>query len=64
MGAVGGCFRRNKEAVATGRLTHDPTLKVGDKLVSVRSLGIARSIDPIIGEHELGLVIQMPSSFG
>jgi hypothetical protein len=52
-------LRRNEELLATGHLSRERPLEVGDSLVIGRSRGIVRSIDPILGEQELRLVIQL-----
>lgn len=52
-------LRRNEEIVATGHLTWETPLQVGDRLMISRSDGIVRRIDPTIADQELQLVIQL-----
>jgi hypothetical protein len=48
--------------VATGHLTRETPLEVGEKLAIGGSCGIVRSIDPTIGGRELRLVIQITTA--
>jgi hypothetical protein len=52
-------LRRNEEIVATGHLSRETPLRVGDRLTINRSHGIIRSIHPTIDDQELQLVIQL-----
>ena len=52
-------LRRGEEIVATGHLTREDALKVGDRLVIGERLGIVRSIEPIFREPESRLVVQL-----
>jgi hypothetical protein len=55
-------LRRGEEIVATGHLTRETRLEVGDRIAIGSSEGIVRSIEPTLGERELHLVVQlMPS---
>ena len=64
-------FRRNKghvspalcradEIVATGRLRWEAPLEVGDTIEIGRRQGIVRAIEPVLGEPEHCLVVQLP----
>jgi hypothetical protein len=52
-------LRRGDEVVATGRLTREEPLEVGDRLLIGRREGIVRTIEPLLGERELRLVVQL-----
>ena len=52
-------LRRGDEVVATGHLMRDEPLEVGDWLEINSQPGIVRTIEPLLGEHELRLVIQL-----
>jgi len=52
-------LRRGEEIVATGHLTPDTPLEVGDRIAIGRSEGIVRAIEPTLGESELHLVVQL-----
>ena len=47
------------EVVATGHLTRDETLDVGEHVVIGGRAGIVRSIEPRLGERELDVVVQL-----
>jgi hypothetical protein len=52
-------LRRGEEVIATGHLSHDQALEVGERIVIGGRPGIVRSLDPILGERELRLVVQL-----
>jgi hypothetical protein len=52
-------LRRGDEVVATGHLTHEEPLEVGQPIAIGAHDGVVRSIEPILGEHELRLVVQL-----
>jgi hypothetical protein len=52
-------LRRGEELVSTGHLTREQALEVGDRLVIGGLPGIVRTIDPVLGERELRLVVQL-----
>jgi len=52
-------LRRGEEIVATGHLSRDERLQVGDRLVIAGREGIVRSVDPMLGEPERRLVVQL-----
>ena len=52
-------LRRGDEVVATGHLMREQQLEVGDRLEVNGQPGIVRTIEPLLGEHELYLVVQL-----
>jgi len=45
--------------VATGHLSRDEPLEVGDRLEIGGQLGIVRTTEPLLGEREVRLVVQL-----
>ena len=52
-------LRRGDEIIATGHLTHQTPLEVGDRIAIGRAEGIVREIEPTLGGSERRLVIQL-----
>jgi hypothetical protein len=52
-------LRDNDQIVSTGHLEHDTPLEVGQAITIGRRDGIVRIIEPILGERELHLVVQL-----
>lgn len=52
-------LRRGEEVVATGHLVREQPLEIGDRLDVLGDEGIVRTIEPLFGEHELRLVVQL-----
>jgi hypothetical protein len=52
-------LRHGDEMIATGHLTHEEPLKVGDRITIGSRTGIVRDVDPLLGEHELRLVLEL-----
>jgi hypothetical protein len=52
-------LRRGDQVVATGHLALDRPLEIGERVVIGSQPGIVRSIDPLLGERELRLVVQL-----
>ena len=52
-------LRQGDELVATGHLSRERPLEVGDRLEIGGEPGIVRTIEPLLGEHELRLVVQL-----
>ncbi len=52
-------LRRGDELVATGHLTWEEALEVGDRITISGLQGIVRAVEPVLGEHERRLVIQL-----
>ena len=57
-------LRQGEKIVATGHLTRETALEVGDRIAIGRSEGIVRAIEPTLGDRELHLIVQlMPGVF-
>jgi hypothetical protein len=52
-------LRRRDEVIATGHLSSEQPLEVGEQITLGSRSGIVRSIEPPLGEHELRLVVQL-----
>jgi hypothetical protein len=52
-------LRRGDEMIATGHLTREQPLEVGDRITIGGCMGIARDVEPLLGDHELRLVVQV-----
>jgi hypothetical protein len=52
-------LRRGDVVVATGHLTREQALEVGERLVIGGQVGIVRTVEPLLGEQELRLVVQL-----
>jgi hypothetical protein len=52
-------LRRGEEVIATGHLSRERSLRVGERIVIAGRPGIVRSVEPLLGEHELRLVVQL-----
>ena len=52
-------LRRGDEVIATGHVTHEKPLEVGERIDIGSQSGIVRSIEPVLGEPELSLVVQL-----
>lgn len=52
-------LRRGDEVVATGHLSHERALEVGERLLIGGREGIVRTVEPLLGERELRLVVQL-----
>ncbi len=52
-------LRRGDEVIATGHLSSEQSLDVGERITIGSRSGIVRSIDPLLGERELHLVVQL-----
>jgi hypothetical protein len=52
-------LRRGEELASTGHLMREQALEVGDRLVIGGLPGIVRTIEPVLGERELRLVVQL-----
>lgn len=51
--------RSGDEVVATGHLSHERPLEVGETLTIGSRPGLVRSIEPRLNEQELQLVVQL-----
>jgi hypothetical protein len=56
-------LRRGDEVVATGHLNHEQ-LEVGDRIEIGGHAGIVRTVEPLLGELELRLVVQLLADRG
>ena len=54
-------LRSSSATIATGYLTQ-PALEVGDRIEVAGSAGIVRAVEPILGEPEFRLVVQLVST--
>ena len=52
-------LRRGDEIVATGHLQLEQPVERGDRVVIGGHAGIVRTIEPLLGERKLRLVIQI-----
>ena len=52
-------LRRGEEVVATGHLSREQRLEVGDRITIGSSAGIIRAVEPLLGQRELRLVVQL-----
>jgi hypothetical protein len=52
-------LRRGEEVVSTGHLTREQALEVGERLEIAGVLGIVRAVEPMLGEQEFRLVVQL-----
>lgn len=52
-------LRRGDEVVATGHLSREQPLEVGQHVEIAGRTGIVRAVEPILGERELRLVVQL-----
>src|SRR5205823_565180 len=52
-------LRSGQEILATGHLSHEQPLEVGDRIEIGGQPGIIRTIEPLLGEPELRLVLQL-----
>ena len=52
-------LRRGEEVVATGHLTEEQALKIGERIVIGGLVGIVRAIEPVLREREFRLVVQL-----
>ena len=52
-------LRHSDEIIATGHLSPESPLEVGDSITIGRRVGVVRTIEPLLGEPELRLVVQL-----
>jgi hypothetical protein len=57
-------FRRGDEVVATGHLNYEQPLEVGDRIEIGGQFGIVRTIEPLLREREVRLVVQLLADRG
>ena len=52
-------LQRGGQIVATGHLSCEDVFGVGDRVVIVGWPGVVRSVEPLLGENEARLVVQL-----
>jgi len=52
-------LRRGEEVIATGHLSREEPLEVGERITIGSHSGIVRSVEPLLHERELRLVVQL-----
>jgi hypothetical protein len=52
-------LRRAEVVVATGHVSWEEPLEVGDSITIGRRQGTIRTIEPLLGEQEMRLVVQL-----
>jgi hypothetical protein len=52
-------LRRGDELIATGHLSREQPLEIGDRITIGSRAGIVRDVEPLLGELELRLVVQL-----
>jgi hypothetical protein len=52
-------LRRGEEVLATGHMAREQPLEVGERIAIGGRAGIVRAIQPLLGERELRLVVQL-----
>jgi len=52
-------LRRGDQVIATGHFSRQKPLEVGERVSIGREPGIVRSVEPLLGERELRLVVQV-----
>ena len=52
-------LRLGEEVIATGHLSREEALEVGERLTIGTHSGIVRSVEPLLHERELRLVVQL-----
>jgi hypothetical protein len=53
-------LRRGDEILATGHLTNDESLEVGQSIKIGKREGVIQTVEPLVGELELRIVVQLP----
>jgi hypothetical protein len=52
-------LRRDDEVVATGRVSYEQPLEVGGRIEIGGQPGIVRTVEPLLGEREVRLVVEL-----
>ena len=52
-------LRRGDEVVATGHLSREQPLEVGERIEIGGQQGIVRAVEPLLGDREVRLVVQV-----
>ena len=56
-------LRRGEEVIATGHFSREQPLEVGERIAIGGRAGIVRDVEPVLGERELRLVVQLTREF-
>jgi hypothetical protein len=52
-------LRRGDSVIATGHLTREQPLEIGERITIGSQTGIVRTVEPLLAERELRLVVQL-----
>jgi hypothetical protein len=52
-------LRRGEQIVSTGHLVREAPLEVGERVEILGEEGIVRTVEPLLGDGELRLVVQL-----
>lgn len=52
-------LRRGDEVIATGHLSREPPFEAGERITIGGRAGIVRDVEPVLGEREQRLVVQL-----
>jgi len=52
-------LRHGEDVVSTGHLSQERAIEVGERIEIGGVLGIVRAVEPLLGERELRLVVQL-----
>jgi len=52
-------LRRGDEVIATGHFSRNKPLEIGERITIGSKAGTVRTIEPLLGERELRLVVQL-----
>ncbi len=52
-------LRRDDKVIATGHLTRERPLEIGERITIGGKVGIVRTIEPLLAERELRLVVEL-----
>jgi hypothetical protein len=52
-------LRRGESVVATGHLSREQPLEIGERITIGSQAGIVRTVEPLLAERELRLVVQL-----
>jgi hypothetical protein len=52
-------LRRGDNVIATGHISREQPLEIGEAITIGNQEGIVRTVEPLLGERELRLVVQL-----
>jgi hypothetical protein len=52
-------LRRGEDVIATGHVSRERPLELGDEITIGSERGLVRTVEPLLGERELHLVVQL-----